>query len=127
MVVGFTCSSDEKVNCLMMPSCSAWSEGGVVRGRTTVGTTVSNRVVSSPTSSSTYTHTHTHTDRTLQLVTSQPALTHPVAWNILRSRGSPDNSPLIIVSEWQVVMAWRRGPEVKVHGSSTKQLNLHVS
>lgn len=31
-------------------------------------------------------------------------LTQPVALNILRSRGSPESSPSILVSEWQVAM-----------------------
>lgn len=30
--------------------------------------------------------------------------TQPVAPNILRSRGSPDSSPSILVREWQVAM-----------------------
>lgn len=31
-------------------------------------------------------------------------LTQPVALNILRSKGSPESSPSILVSEWQVAM-----------------------
>lgn len=31
-------------------------------------------------------------------------LTQPVALNILRSNGSPESSPSILVSEWQVAM-----------------------
>lgn len=34
----------------------------------------------------------------------KPLLTQPVALNILRSKGSPESSPSILVSEWQVAM-----------------------
>lgn len=35
---------------------------------------------------------------------SKSLLTQPVALNILRSKGSPESSPSILVSEWQVAM-----------------------
>ena len=47
-----------------------------------------------------------------------------MAWNIFSSRGSPDNSLSMIVSEWQVAMAVSRAPKGKHLPSYTRSWKL---
>lgn len=50
--------------------------------------------------------------------------THLVELNMMRSSGSPDNSPSMMVREWQVAIQVMKGPTSSMEGSSTTPQNL---
>lgn len=59
-------------------------------------------------------------------ITTRWCLTHFVNSNILKSNGSPVNSPSICVSEWQVAIAWTNLSSVSNWHSVTGSVNFEA-